>query len=130
MKVRASVRQSLAGLTVIKDALEPGKKKRTCLPARYTLSAPSTHSLCFALRPFMASPNSQLTNCDRNLYPLSHESGQRRLGPPIDWFGSPPAKGCEVFVGHLPRDMLEDRLLEFFALVGRVYQIRLMMETR
>ena len=78
----------------------------------------------------MASPDSRLSHCDRSQYPLSHETGQRRLGPPIDWFGPPPAKGCEVFVGHLPRDILEDRLLELFSLVGKVYQIRLMMEPR
>lgn len=63
-------------------------------------------------------------------YPLNLESGQRKLGPPADWTGPPPPKGAEIFVGHLPRDILEHQLVRLFSFAGNIYQIRLMMEHR
>ncbi|KAL5480119.1 hypothetical protein EMCRGX_G023741 [Ephydatia muelleri] len=43
-------------------------------------------------------------------------------GPP-----SPP-RGCEVFVGKIPRDSFEDELVPVFEKVGKIYEMRLMME--
>lgn len=63
-------------------------------------------------------------------YPLQIETGQRKLGPPNDWTGPPPARGAEVFVGHLPRDMFEPLLVTLFSFAGNIYQIRLMMENK
>lgn len=62
-------------------------------------------------------------------YPMSLRKGQRKYGgPPADWNGPPPKKGSEVFVGKLPRDLLEDSLLPLFQGVGTVYEMRLMMD--
>ncbi|XP_043919434.1 probable RNA-binding protein 46 [Protopterus annectens] len=44
------------------------------------------------------------------------------------WEGPPPPRGCEVFVGKIPRDMYEDELVPVFERAGRIYEFRLMME--
>ena len=60
---------------------------------------------------------------------VAQRNGQRKYGgPPPDWTGPPPKKGSEVFVGKLPRDLLEDTLLPLFQTVGPVYEMRLMMD--
>lgn len=61
---------------------------------------------------------------------ILQENGQRKLGPPPDWTGPPPPKGCEVFVGHLPRYVFEDELVPIFSRIGLIYQLRLMMDFR
>ncbi|XP_047115904.1 probable RNA-binding protein 46 [Schistocerca piceifrons] len=55
-------------------------------------------------------------------------NGQRIYGPPRCWDGPPPPRGCEVFVGRLPRDAYEDELVPFFERVGTIYVLRLMMD--
>ena len=32
-------------------------------------------------------------------------------GPPPNWIGPPPCKGCEVFIGKVPRDVYEYELV-------------------
>ncbi|GCB69487.1 hypothetical protein scyTo_0010564 [Scyliorhinus torazame] len=44
------------------------------------------------------------------------------------WEGPPPPRGCEVFVGKIPRDMYEDELVPVFQRAGKIYEFRLMME--
>ncbi|KAJ0055579.1 hypothetical protein NL108_005454, partial [Boleophthalmus pectinirostris] len=44
------------------------------------------------------------------------------------WEGPPPPRGCEVFVGKIPRDMYEDELVPLFERAGTIYAFRLMME--
>ncbi|CAG4936738.1 unnamed protein product [Colias eurytheme] len=61
-------------------------------------------------------------------YPIVQHNGQRRFGPPPDWTGPPPPKGCEVFIGKLPRDIFEDELIPIFSSVGKIYELRLMMD--
>ncbi|XP_076839164.1 putative RNA-binding protein 46 [Brachyhypopomus gauderio] len=62
-------------------------------------------------------------------YSMVQENGQRKFGgPPPGWEGPPPPRGCEVFVGKIPRDMYEDELVPVFERVGRIYELRLMME--
>ncbi|KAM4611639.1 putative RNA-binding protein 46 [Polymixia lowei] len=62
-------------------------------------------------------------------YSMVQENGQRRFGgPPPGWEGPPPPRGCEVFVGKIPRDMYEDDLVPVFETAGRIYEFRLMME--
>ncbi|TRY84904.1 hypothetical protein DNTS_002024 [Danionella cerebrum] len=66
---------------------------------------------------------------DRTGYSMVQENGQRKFGgPPPDWEGPPPPRGCEVFVGKIPRDMYEDELVPVFEKAGRIYEFRLMME--
>ncbi|KAJ8732227.1 hypothetical protein PYW08_014957 [Mythimna loreyi] len=61
-------------------------------------------------------------------YPLVQHNGQRRFGPPPNWTGPPPQKGCEVFIGKLPREIFEDELVPVFSRVGKIYEMRLMMD--
>lgn len=64
----------------------------------------------------------------RTGYPLVQENGQRRYGPPPGWDGPPPPKGCEVFVGKIPRDLFEDILVPVMERAGTIYEVRLMMD--
>lgn len=65
---------------------------------------------------------------ERTGYPIVQQNGQRRYGPPPSWDGTPPPRGSEVFVGKIPRDCFEDELVPVFETVGRIYEIRLMMD--
>ncbi|CAH0727933.1 unnamed protein product, partial [Brenthis ino] len=61
-------------------------------------------------------------------YSIAQENGQRKFGPPPDWVGPPPQKGCEVFIGKLPREVFEDELVPLFSRAGKIYELRLMMD--
>lgn len=51
----------------------------------------------------------------RTNYSLIQRNGQRIYGgPPPNWEGPPPEKGCEVFVGKLPRDCFEPDIVPIF----------------
>lgn len=74
---------------------------------------------------------------DERLLDLTNESGMsivqrngQRIygGPPPDWKGPAPEKGCEVFCGKVPRDCFEDELVPIFMKVGEIYELRLMMD--
>lgn len=94
---------------------------------------------------------------ERTGYNMVQENGQRKYGGPppggsssekptasgltdwgmnwpdicygaAGWEGAPPPRGCEVFVGKLPRDMYEDELVPLFETAGTIYEFRLMME--
>ena len=72
------------------------------------------------------SENMQLmhrTNCG-----IVQQNGQRGYGPPENWEGPPPPRGCEVFVGKIPRDCFEDELVPVFENVGKIYEMRIMMK--
>ncbi|NXP32308.1 RBM47 protein, partial [Leiothrix lutea] len=65
----------------------------------------------------------------RTGYSMIQENGQRKYGgPPPGWEGLHPPRGCEVFVGKIPRDVYEDELVPVFESVGRIYEMRLMMD--
>ena len=72
------------------------------------------------------SPLAQLMS--RTGYSIVQQNGQRRYGPPPTWTGSPPKRGCEVFVGKIPRDCYEDELVPAFEKAGPIYEMRLMMD--
>uniref|UniRef100_A0A3B4B0L8 RNA-binding protein 47 n=1 Tax=Periophthalmus magnuspinnatus TaxID=409849 RepID=A0A3B4B0L8_9GOBI len=65
---------------------------------------------------------------ERTGYPMVQENGQRKYGPPPGWNGPSPPRGCEIFVGKIPRDVYEDELVPVFESVGRIYEMRLMMD--
>ncbi|XP_078402745.1 RNA-binding protein 47 isoform X3 [Cetorhinus maximus] len=66
---------------------------------------------------------------ERTGYTMVQENGQRKYGgPPPGWEGHPPPRGCEVFIGKIPRDVYEDELVPVFESVGRMYEMRLMMD--
>ncbi|KAM6909411.1 putative RNA-binding protein 46 [Xenentodon cancila] len=70
-----------------------------------------------------------LSLLEKTGYNMIQENGQRKFGgPPPGWEGPPPPRGCEVFVGKIPRDMYEDELVPLFEKAGRIYEFRLMME--
>ena len=56
---------------------------------------------------------------ERTNYNLVQRNGQRIYGgPPPNWVGPPPEKGCEIFVGKVPRDIYEDELVPIFERVS------------
>ncbi|XP_076764812.1 putative RNA-binding protein 46 [Xylocopa sonorina] len=59
---------------------------------------------------------------------LTQINGQRRLGPPPGWTGPPPGPKCEIFVGSIPRNYYEPEIVLIFGTVGKIYELRLMME--
>lgn len=65
---------------------------------------------------------------ERSGYSMVQENGQRKYGPPPGWNGPSPPRGCEIFVGKIPRDVYEDELVPVFESVGRIYEMRLMMD--
>ncbi|XP_053314366.1 RNA-binding protein 47 isoform X5 [Spea bombifrons] len=66
---------------------------------------------------------------ERTGYTMVQENGQRKYGgPPPGWEGLHPPRGCEVFVGKIPRDVYEDELVPVFENAGRIYEMRLMMD--
>ncbi|XP_053275681.1 RNA-binding protein 47 isoform X2 [Pleuronectes platessa] len=65
---------------------------------------------------------------ERTGYGMIQENGQRKYGPPPGWNGASPPRGCEIFVGKIPRDVYEDELVPVFESVGRIYEMRLMMD--
>ena len=67
---------------------------------------------------------------ERTGFHIVQENGQRVYGPPPDWPPSrpPPSKGCEIFVGKIPRDCYEDELVPVLTQIGPIYQLRLMMD--
>ncbi|XP_004940952.1 probable RNA-binding protein 46 [Gallus gallus] len=66
---------------------------------------------------------------DKTGYNMIQENGQRKFGgPPPGWEGPPPPRGCEVFVGKIPRNIYEDELVPLFERAGKIYELRLMME--
>ncbi|XP_043918761.1 RNA-binding protein 47 isoform X4 [Protopterus annectens] len=70
-----------------------------------------------------------LSLMERTGYSMIQENGQRKYGgPPPGWNEPVPARGCEVFVGKIPRDVYEDELVPVFESVGRIYEMRLMMD--
>lgn len=61
-------------------------------------------------------------------YPIIQLNGQRKFGPPPEWNAPPPQRGCEVFVGKIPRVLYEDKLVPVMSRVGKIYELRLMMD--
>nr|XP_039260352.1 uncharacterized protein LOC120336683 [Styela clava] len=64
---------------------------------------------------------------NRTGYRMQQCNGQRRYWNP-NWSGPPPARGTEVFVGKIPRDLFEDEIVPVFEKVGHIYELRLMMD--
>ena len=77
------------------------------------------------------APNEKalLNLMERTGYSMIQENGQRKYGgPPPKWEGAPPPRGCEIFVGKIPRDCYEDELVPAFEKIGNIYELRLMMD--
>ncbi|NXQ88317.1 A1CF factor, partial [Nyctibius grandis] len=65
----------------------------------------------------------------RTGYNLIQENGQRKYGgPPPGWDGPPPERGCEIFIGKLPRDLFEDELIPLCEKVRLYDEMRMMMD--
>nr|XP_033799410.1 APOBEC1 complementation factor isoform X2 [Geotrypetes seraphini] len=65
----------------------------------------------------------------RTGYSLIQENGQRKYGgPPPDWDAPPPERGSEIFIGKLPRDLFEDELIPLCEKIGKIYEMRMMMD--
>ncbi|XP_071556960.1 RNA-binding protein 47 [Temnothorax nylanderi] len=65
----------------------------------------------------------------RTEYELVQENGQRRLtAPEVSRGERQRVKGAEVFLGRLPRDCYEDELMPLLEQVGRLLELRLMLD--
>lgn len=49
-------------------------------------------------------------------------------GPPPNWTGPKPGPGTEVFLGRLPQDLYEDDLIPVFETVGKIYELRVIVD--
>ncbi|XP_064597323.1 APOBEC1 complementation factor-like isoform X2 [Liolophura sinensis] len=68
---------------------------------------------------------------ERTGYTMRQEKRQRKYGgPPPDWESPAPLKGCEIFVGNIPSDCYEDELVPVFEKIGKIYELRLVMNRR
>ncbi|XP_060555906.1 APOBEC1 complementation factor-like [Ruditapes philippinarum] len=79
----------------------------------------------------LGAPNERalLNLMEKTGYTMIQENGQRKYGgPPPDWDGPQPGRGCEIFVGKIPRDCFEDELVPAFEKIGKIYEFRLMMD--
>ena len=77
-------------------------------------------------------------------YDIMQKQGQRIFGgPPPGWTGPPPGRGTEIYCYRIPRyfsseskllndgvirDCFEDELVPLFMSVGKIYELRLMIE--
>ncbi|WAR02728.1 A1CF-like protein [Mya arenaria] len=76
-----------------------------------------------------ANEQALLNLMERTGYTMIQENGQRKFGgPPPSWNGPAPGRGCEIFIGKIPRDCFEDELVPAFEKVGKIYELRLMMD--
>ncbi|OAD56149.1 RNA-binding protein 47 [Eufriesea mexicana] len=65
----------------------------------------------------------------RTGYELVQENGQRRLTAPEIVRGEKQrVKGAEIFLGRLPRDCYEDELMPVLERIGRLMELRLMLD--
>ncbi|XP_064616804.1 RNA-binding protein 47-like [Liolophura sinensis] len=68
---------------------------------------------------------------ERTGYTIRQEKWQRKYGgPPPDWESSAPLKGCEIFVGGIPKDCYKDELVPVFEKIGKIYELKLVMNPR
>ncbi|XP_026475013.1 RNA-binding protein 47-like [Ctenocephalides felis] len=58
---------------------------------------------------------------------IIQKNGQRCFGPPPDWTGPEPDRGCEVYFTNIPCTVFEDKLVPIFSQVGKIYELRLML---
>ena len=60
-------------------------------------------------------------------YEIYQENGQR-FYKAVNWNDQMPQRGCEVFIGKLPRNCYEDEIVPLFEQFGTIYILRLMMD--
>uniref|UniRef100_A0A8C5P3K0 RRM domain-containing protein n=1 Tax=Jaculus jaculus TaxID=51337 RepID=A0A8C5P3K0_JACJA len=68
---------------------------------------------------------------ERKGHALDVTTGQRKYwGPPPDsvYSSQQPSFGTEIFVGKIPRDLLEDELVSLFEKAGSIWDLHLMMD--
>jgi RNA recognition motif-containing protein len=66
---------------------------------------------------------------ERTGYSLDVSTGQRRYGgPPPNWTEPQPGPGHEIYCGKLPKDLFEDSLIPLFENIGKIWDLRLMMD--
>ncbi|CAH0545889.1 unnamed protein product [Brassicogethes aeneus] len=64
--------------------------------------------------------------CNQTGYKIVQENGQRIYSPMVKV--KTPPRGCEVFIGRIPKTVFEDILIPIFSKVGPLYKFRIMME--
>ncbi|KAM8842444.1 RNA-binding protein 47 isoform 1-T8 [Synchiropus picturatus] len=99
-------------------------------PSKHSASHHSVQGQMSAADGVARTPNEPalVALMERTGYGMVQENGQRKYGPPPGWNAPSPPRGCEIFVGKIPRDVYEDELVPIFESVGRIYELRLMMD--
>ncbi|XP_029908423.1 RNA-binding protein 47 isoform X4 [Myripristis murdjan] len=115
------------------DPTSSSSMSNNAAPSSSKPSGPSHHSLHGQItipEGVAGAPNEAalVALMERTGYSMVQENGQRKYGPPPGWDGPSPPRGCEIFVGKIPRDVYEDELVPVFESVGRIYEMRLMMD--
>ena len=59
-------------------------------------------------------------------YKIAQENAQRKITH--RFWTIPPPKGCEIFIGHIPKDCFEKELFPVFSTAGEIYEIRIIMK--
>lgn len=65
--------------------------------------------------------------CKKTGYEITQSNGQRIYTIPNAWQISPP-KGCEIFIGRLPKNLYENHIIPLFERIGKLYNFRLMLD--
>lgn len=73
-------------------------------------------------------PVQLLDLCEKSGYDITQSNGQRIYFIPSSWKMSTPPKGSEVFIGHLPKQILEYDIIPLFEKIGKLYNFRLMLD--
>ncbi|XP_054634407.1 RNA-binding protein 47 isoform X9 [Dunckerocampus dactyliophorus] len=116
------------------DSASSSAMSNNTAPSKASKSAGASHHSLLAQIPIpegvAGTPNEAalVALMERTGYSMVQENGQRKYGPPPGWNGPSPQRGCEIFVGKIPRDVYENELVPVFESVGRIYEMRLMMD--
>lgn len=73
-------------------------------------------------------PEQLIAFCRKTGYEITQANGQRIYSIPDTWSLTPPPKGCEVFVGRLPKNLYEHQIVPIFEKIGKLYNFRLMLD--
>lgn len=66
--------------------------------------------------------------CEKSGYEITQSNGQRVYSAPSSWKVSSPPKGCEIFIGRLPKNLFEYEIVPLLETFGKLFNFRLMLD--
>lgn len=73
-------------------------------------------------------PEQLIAFCKKTGYEITQANGQRIYSIPDTWTVVAPPKGCEIFIGRLPKNLYEHQIVPLFEKIGKLYNFRLMLD--